>query len=403
MNRRLTATLCVAEVLGMAGFSAFPALVPQFIAAWSLSNTRAGLISGIFFAGYMAGVPFLVSLTDRIDPRRIWTGSMLLTGLAAGGFALLANGFWTALPLQALAGLGLAGTYMPGLKILTDHLTEGANQSRYVSFYTASFSIGSGFSFLVAGEAAAWLGWRWAFGAAAISAALAIGLVLTRIPRAGAGHLSKPETRLLDFRPVFRARQAMSYVLGYAAHMWELFGLRAWLVAFLTFSQGLQPEGSVLWSATVVAAIVNLAQLPASVGGNEMAVRIGRRRWLMGIMSVSALLSLFVGFSAALPYPVVCLLCLVYGMTVAGDSAALTAGAVGAAPARYRGATLALHSTLGFGMGFLGSLGIGVVLDLVGGHAEQPDRLSWGVAFAAMGLVCALGPVAIGVLGRGRE
>ena len=92
----LVATLCAAQVAGMAGFAAFPALVPTFQAEWGLSNTEAGWISGIYYAGYLSGVPVLVSLTDRVDPRRIYLISMGLTGLVTLGFALFAEGFWTA-------------------------------------------------------------------------------------------------------------------------------------------------------------------------------------------------------------------------------------------------------------------------------------------------------------------
>jgi hypothetical protein len=42
--------------------------------------------------------------------------------------AWLANGFWSALLLRALAGVGWAGAYMPGLKAIADRL-DGSAQS----------------------------------------------------------------------------------------------------------------------------------------------------------------------------------------------------------------------------------------------------------------------------------
>ncbi|MED5360088.1 MAG: hypothetical protein VYD85_16980 [Pseudomonadota bacterium] len=48
-----------------------PALLPALIAEWSLSNTEAGWVTGIFYAGYAMAVSVLVTLTDRIDPKRI--------------------------------------------------------------------------------------------------------------------------------------------------------------------------------------------------------------------------------------------------------------------------------------------------------------------------------------------
>ena len=173
--------MCLAEVLGMLSFGTFQALIPTFKSAWGLSNTDAGWISGIYFAGYVGAVPVLSSLTDRVDPKKIMLASLALGALTSLAFALFAEGFWTALIFRALHGVGLAGTYMPGLKALSDQV-EGPNQSRYVSFYTASFGIGSGLSFLFAGAVAPDFGWGWAFRLNAIGAVLAVLLIIVILP-----------------------------------------------------------------------------------------------------------------------------------------------------------------------------------------------------------------------------
>src|SRR5215470_11763880 len=126
---RFVAAMVTAEVLGMLGISAFAALLPTFTAAWGLSATEAGWISGLYYAGYVAAVPVLTAATDRIDPRRIYLAATALGGIANAGFALTAQGFWSAVAWQILSGIGLAGTYMPGLKALTDRIT-GPHQSR---------------------------------------------------------------------------------------------------------------------------------------------------------------------------------------------------------------------------------------------------------------------------------
>ena len=88
------------------------------------------------------------------------------------------------------------------------------------------------------------------------------------------------------------------------------------------------------------------------------------------------------GFSTGLPVYLVAALCLVYHMVIMGDSAALTGGAVATSAPGQRGATLAVHSILGFSGAFLGPLVVGAVLDLAGGTAS---KLAWGLAFLAMG------------------
>ena len=385
---RLTLLVCLAEIFGLASIAVFPALLPTFQTEWNLSNTAAGWISAAYYAGYMMLVPVLTSITDRIDARRVMGLGAVLGVLTAVGYAYFAQGFWSALLLRFFSGASLAGIYMPGLKVVSDHTEgEGTLQSRFISFYTASFSIGASLSYLLAGEINALAGWRWAFMASAISATAALVIVIVCVPPARV-RAGERQALLSDFKVVFRSKAAMAYVLAYAAHMWELFSLRSWIVAFLAFSIQLQPTGAFTWSPTQIAFIINLIGLPASIGGNELSRIFGRRKVISMVMIISAALGTILGFSAALPFIVVAFLAIVYGITIVGDSASLTAGVVAAAPAGYRGTTLAVHSTLGFCSAFIGPLTVGIVLDFFGGNSQ-----AWGMGFLCMAAGCLLGPV----------
>ena len=147
----LVALLCLTQVLGMLSNATFPALIPVFQPLWGLSNTEAGWVSGVYYAGYTAAVPVLVTLTDSADARRIYLYSCLLGGLAALGFAFFASGFWSAMVFRFFGGISLAGTYMVGLKLLSDRLPE-ESRSRSVAVYTAHFGIGASLSVLAASD-----------------------------------------------------------------------------------------------------------------------------------------------------------------------------------------------------------------------------------------------------------
>ena len=398
----LILALCVAETLGMATFATFPALLPTFREEWGLSNTEAGWIGGVYFAGYLISVPVLVSLTDRVDPRRIYLVAMALSCASALGFAIAADGVASASLWRFLQGVGLAGTYMPGLKALTDALPE-KSQSRAVAFYTSSFGVGSSLSFVIAGELATALDWRWAFILSAIGPALAIVFAFWVLQPRPPAKDAMPLTRLLDFRPVFANRRALAFTLGYTVHNWELFGYRTWIVAFLVFAQSQQPAGAIglTWSATTLAALVNLIGLPASVLGNELAHRFGRRQVLIAVMAASAVAGTAFGFSGAtLPFVAVVFLAFVYGWTVIGDSATLTAGVVAAADPRYRGATMAMHSMIGFVGSFIGPLAFGAALDAGGG---EQSGCAWGIAFASLSAVILIGPVLMMTMAKRAE
>jgi MFS family permease len=91
-------------------------------------------------------------------------------------------------------------------------------------------------------------------------------------------------------------------------------------------------------------------------------------------------------------------LLVLYGFVVWLDSSSLTAGAAGTADPARRGATLAVHSMLGYTGGFIGPLLIGWVLDVAGGMA----RLSWGLAFLSVAALMLI-ELIVFVLMRPRE
>ena len=387
---RLTLVMCVAEALSMTGFAAFTTLLPQLQKTWALSNSEAGLIGGVFYAGYMTAVPLLTSLTDRIDSRRVYAFACALSVVGATGFAALAEGLWSALVFQFLIGAGLAGTYMPGLKTLTDQL-EGTAQSRSTGFYTASFGIGSTISILVCGIIGAGAAWQWAFVFGAVGPLLAALLVLRAMPRGRTRPAHEPTPPLLDFRPVVKNRSTLAYTVGYCAHNYELFGQRAWMVAFLVYCASLQPASApMLISAATLAACINLLGPVMSVCGNELAIRMGRQRVIFTFMTASGLVACGLGYTAALPWWIVfVIMALHYGLML-GDSAALTSGAIASAPPNQRGSTMAVYSFVGFTSAFLAPLVFGVVLDLAGGNAST---LAWGLAFTSIGIFGVLAPV----------
>ena len=176
----IVAAICVAEILGVAGYSIVPALLPQLIEAWSLTNTQAGWLAGMVSAGYMLAVIPLVSLTDRWPARHIYLASSTLSALSCFGIALC-DSLLPALAFRGLAGIAMAGMYMPGLRALT-HGVEGATRARIAAWYTSSFTIGASLSFLF-GRVGTLLSWRSAFVIAGMLGAAGVLIAWAALPR----------------------------------------------------------------------------------------------------------------------------------------------------------------------------------------------------------------------------
>jgi predicted MFS family arabinose efflux permease len=356
------------------------------IPLWGLTNSEAGWITGIFYAAYMVAVPVLVTLTDRIDAKRVYLFGVGCTIAGHLLFGWVAGGFWSALALRALAGIGWAGTYMTGLKLLADQVDEKL-MSRAVAGHAASIGVSGALSFACAGLLAGRYGWQSAFLAAGASASAAWLLVAFLAPRASPPARASGEApALFDFRPVFRNRSAMAYALGYCVHTLEMNALRGWGVAFLGYVAISTGSGESALTPTVVLTALGLIGTAASVLGNEAAIRLGRRRLITVAMLGSIGVATAIGYAGTLSYEIAVALLLIYGIVVWLDSSSLTAGAAGTAEPSRRGATLAVHSTLGYAGGFVGPLMMGIILDLAGGMS----RLGWCLAFLAVAALTAL-------------
>lgn len=400
---RTAILMLAAHILSMLGFSTYAALLPELSALWRMSSAEAGIVGGAFFVGYVGTVSYWTALTDRADGRRVYLIGSTLAVAGCAGFGLGATSFASALVFQVLLGAGVAGTYMPGLRLLTDQ-ASGTAQSRYVAFYTSFFGIGTALSLAFAGFVAQAIGWRAAFVLSAVGPALAGLLVLwgvTPAARKAAAPLAFSLAALFPlgaWRRVVANRACAGYALGYGMHCLELFGSRTWLVAFLAFSAELHAPGpSFPWNVAAIAALVNIAAVPASIVGNEIALRIGRRHWIMLAMAASGISGILLGVAAPWHWVLVFAIMIVYAMLVMAESATLTAGMVAAAPDELRGAAMGLYSLTGFAGGMLGPVVFGVALDAAGGaHAAK----AWPVAYAAIGAGCVVASLVAWLAGR---
>ena len=381
-----TPFMLMAQTCALLGFACYAVVLTTLQEEWHLSNLQSGLIASAFFFGYMLMVPLATALTDRVDAKKVY----LIGGLSATcgllGMGLFAYNFWTALIFMALNGAGLAGTYMPGLKILSDRIKTG-ELSRHIAFYTAFFGIGTGFSYLCSGWILDGLGWRYVFGIIALGPFTALLIVLIFIPALTHEKWHGPiRIRLHDIFPVDKWRlvlqdkTASGFIFGYTVHSIELFASRSWIVAFFGFCAIVTGDPFLL-TATTLAGVINFFGVPASIIGNEIALRIGRQKWIFFVMLSSAAFGVALASSTGQSWWLIIALAVGHTIFIMADSATLTAGLVVSAQENIKGAAMGLHSLMGFGGGLLGPAIFGFVLDVTGSRASQ---ISWVWAYAAV-------------------
>jgi MFS family permease len=378
-SARATALLSFGLVANLAALMTFAATLHEIAVDWSLDASESGWIGGIYFAGYAIAVPFLASATDRMDGRWLYVGSALLGAAASFAFAFFAHGFFVALVLRFLGGIGLAGVHMPGLNLLMDRIGRSF-QGRAAGIYTSSYAAGNAGSFLIAGLVDAAFGWRATFIAAGIGPLLSICALALLPPRS-------VDRQFNHRRPSFRAllcnRALIAYVAAFAGNTWEVFAVRVWFVAYLAWMLTLPGNHITLPALGLIAGIASLAGVPASIVMAEMAARHGRRTVVIGICLASVATCLALAATAGGSIWTVLPLLILVQITSFADVGALAGGAVAAADPAQRGAALALYALAGFTTGFLGPVAVGNTLDWFGGVASASG---WMVGYAVIAM-----------------
>ena len=378
--------------LNLIGLHGLPALLTDFIALWSLSESEAGWLAGApYFSSIFAIVVSIGS--DRFDARRLVIAGSVANAVGYLGFALLADGFWSGLGFRLIQGIGFAWIYMPGVKVIADRTPPG-EEAWSGAFYISTFPLAASCSYVTTYWLDAALGWRVAFvvpGIGAVVAALLVWSLIPPKPAAGGGGAS------LDIRPVFANRDAMRLILANFGHSIELLALRSWMVAFFVFAATMD-IGAPDWNWPLLAMLLTLLGAPMSMVGTWFAGRLGMAQVSALSLLLSGAAACIVGFAADWPFwlllfgPV-----LIHNLFVLMDSGTLAGGVIEVSGPELRGRALAVHAFANAAGGFVGPALFGIVLETSGGAASVN---AWGYAFASIGVVAILGAVSAASVSR---
>src|SRR3989454_1246654 len=351
------------------------AALPLMRTEWNASSAEIGWVVSAYLLGYAAAVLVVLPLTDRVRLSRVIAIGALVTALANLAFALTAHDVITASALRVISGFGLAGVYMPGVRLVAQS-SDPARRGTAVGLYVAAFYLGSSLSFFVTGVLLEPLGWRGAalaLGAAAL-AALPVAVLSARGIPEKTGERAHLDLRVLRNAPLVRT------IIAYTGHSWELFIVRSWLAAFLAAAfalRGLSPTDASA-TASQWAALLLLLGVPGVFVGGWLSDRVGRTRAALLYAIGSGAISIGFGLLLSAPWPALVAVGAIYGGLVAADSAVYsTAVTALAAATRHRPAP-ALQAVAGFGIGSLGPIVAGATLDLGSG---------WVGPFLAAGVV----------------
>lgn len=357
----------------------YSAVLPSIVADWGLSGTHAGVVFAAFQAGYLVAIVPTGMLVDRGSPRRVIAVGATITGGASLLFALVAGGFLDGALLRFLAGIGMAGVYVPGMRFVAEWYPE-ADRGTAMGVYVGTFSASSGLSFLLAGTVAVTFDWRTAIAATSVGA-LCVGPLVLGLGR-DAPDIDRIESGFdLD---VLRNLAYLAVVGIYSWHNWELFGMRNWLPAFLLTVPAVAATGSPeLVASTLVGVTVALGG-PGNLIGGTLSDRIGRVRVIAAGLAASGLISATLGLLGGLPIALLVAIVLVYGIVITMDSAPTSTTVTEVVAPERIGTALSIQSFIGFSTTVVSPVAFGWALD-AGGYPIAFPVLAAG---ALAGLAC---------------
>ena len=337
--------ICASVVLSMTPWFSATAILPELSARWQMDEVTASWLTIAVQIGFVTGALGLTvtGLADRMPMRRLIAASACAAGLF--NLALLAvPGPGSAAIFRFLTGMALAGVYPPAMKLVTTWFVQGRGLA--LGMVIGALTLGSAFPHLVR-AASAGLDWRVVV-IATSAAALVSAAMVAVIVREGPHGYSPAPFSLSELRNIVLNKPLMLANTGYFGHMWELYAMWGW---FLAFASGALAQAGLAGSlASWLTFWVIAAGAVGCVAGGWLADRIGRTATTAMMMILSGTCAALIGFAYAGPGWLLVTLALLWGVTIVADSAQFSAMVTELSERRLVGTALAFQMGVGFGL-----------------------------------------------------
>lgn len=383
--------LCLGQFFAHQTSLTFSVLIPVLTSEWSLSNSQAGLILGVFQLGTLAAYVAVGFLLDRVRSKPIMVWSAALVGVGDLLFALGARDVVSGLALRVLVGIVFGGLYLPALKQIAETIPidrRGTATGIYIAVIVLAYAVPLYYVGLLAPR----IGWRATMagvGAVELLGALVMAWKVPSVPLPAMLKTLGPSRYVGD---VLGNRPARRVILAYTGHNWELFGMWGWLTPFMVamlLARGSIRSDALAWGGMLAAGAIGLGGAVGAVAGGRLSDRFGRAETATLMLSVSLLCSIVFGWLFGAPLVLLIGIALLYGVTSLADSPSYSAKLMEVVPPHSLGGAFSLQMLTGWTATALAPLAVGIVLDLTKAAGLSPSA-QWGWAFVLL----ALGPLA---------
>lgn len=363
-----------AVVLSLTTWFSATAIAPELTAEFNLTVGEATWLTNAVQVGFVisALTSSFFALADSWPVLRL----MALASLAAGVANLMiiaAPNPETLLMARFVTGVALALIYPSAMKFIATWFRRGRGLA--MGMMVGALTLGSAAPHFVRtlGTGADWVMVVTASSAACVVAAAIFGFILKEGPH----ELPRVRVDLAQFGTVVRNRAVMLANIGYFGHMWELYAMWGW---FLAYAIAAKTAGLDLGNASILAFAIIALGAPSCVLAGWLADRFGRCRITALAMTLSGSAALAIGLAYTGPVWLFVLLAFIWGFTIVADSAQFSAAVTELADQNYVGSALAFQMGVGFTITIFSVWLVPQIADWLG---------SWRWSFA----VLAIGPL----------
>ncbi len=345
-QRFALSALAVIVVLTMTTWFSATAVIPQVTDEWSLSRGEKSLLTIAVQFGFVFGalLSATFNLADVLPPRTV----LFWSAVGAAGvnvFLIFATGPESAIPFRFLTGLFLAGVYPVSLKLIATWFQQGRGMA--LGVMVGALTLGSATPHLVNGLG----GIRWELVILATSLLTLAGAAITAwLVREGPFPFPRAVFDPRQMGKVFANRGVRLASLGYFGHMWELYAMWAWFLAFFTdqlVESGVSNSDQLAALATF--GVIGIGAI-GCWGAGLLGDAWGRTKTTVSAMAISGICSLFIGLLFDAAPLVVLVVGLIWGVAVVADSAQFSTIVSEVADQSYVGTALTLQLAIGFSL-----------------------------------------------------
>jgi len=344
---RALGLLSIAIVLSLTTWFSATAITPELKREWHLSPFVLSWLTNGVQIGFVCGAltASLVNLPDIVRLNRLMALSATMAAVA-NVFLLVQHGPIGAVAARVVTGLALAGVYPPALKLVSTWF----NRDRGLALGTlvGALTVGSSMPHLFRSFSGS-VDWRFVVKMSTL--ATSVGAVLFLFfAREGPYPFGRALFDPRQAGAVFRDRNLLLANLGYFGHMWELYAMWAWLLAYVNEALGAQHMSLIGRRASFLTFVAIGTGAFGCILGGILSDRMGRTLTTAGMMIVSGACALVIGFAFAGPSWLFIMILVIWGVSVIGDSAQFSAMVTELADQRFVGTALSVQLGLGFAL-----------------------------------------------------